>query len=110
MKKFEIYPDELTEKQLLKCIIKKSKFARKYKFKKFYTYNGLPKNWKSELLEDLNESRKTNYKGRKFYVVGGGNGSMNDVVHIFYKKRVYSFDPYYADCSILQKIIKRRKK
>lgn len=110
MKKFSITSGELIEKQLFRCILKGSAFARKCKIKKFYTFNGLPKNWAEELIEDIHESRKTTYKGHTFYVVGGGQGVKNDVVYIFYKQHVYSFDPYYADCPILKEILRKRKK
>ena len=110
MKKFKIYSDQLTEKQLFRCILKGSAFAQKRKIKKFYTHNGEPKNWEEELIEDIHESRKTEYKGYTFYVVGGGVGEKNDVVYIFYKNHVYSFDDYYSDCPILKEILRKRKK
>ena len=110
MKKFKIYPDQLTEKQLFRCILKGSTFAQKYKIKKFYTYDGLPKNWEEVFIKDIHESRKTEYKGHTFYVVGGGSGEKNDVVCIFYKHHGYSFDAYYSDCPILKEIFKKKKK
>jgi hypothetical protein len=110
MKKFKIYSDQLTEKQLFRCILKGSAFAQKCKIKKFYTHNGEPKNWEEELIKDIHESRKTEYKGHTFYVVWGGHGLHNDVVCIFYKNRVYSFDAYYSDCPILKEILRKRKK
>jgi len=111
MKKFKIWPEELTEKQLFRCILKGSAFAQKCKIKKFYTNSqGLPKDWGEELIKDIHESRKTKYNGHTFYVVGGGDGVKNDVVYIFYKDRVYSFDAYYSDCPILKEILRKRKK
>lgn len=98
--------EELSEKQLLKCIYKKSAFAQKSDIRDFYTHNGQPADWEKTLIKDIRNADRINYKGRVFYTVQGPQ----TICYVFYQNFVYYFDSYYADCPILDKIVKKQKK
>lgn len=103
MNKFGITSEEISEKKLLKCILKKSAFVQKSDIKGFYTYKDKPENWEAELIQDIREADEVIYKRKTFYVSRGPLG----ICFVFHENFVYSFDPFYADCPILEKILNK---
>lgn len=108
MKKFDIRPEDLTQKQLLKCIIKESAFTEKFTFDNYYLGKNEPDDYMPFLVEDIKEAIPVRYKERDFYIVKDGAVG-NKIRQIFRNNHVYCFDAFYADCPILKKILKKKK-
>ena len=108
MSKFQINLDNLPAKVLLECILRGSEVAVKNSFKGYYTFKGEPKNWKEELLADVNCSDRVEHNGEVFYVCRTWPDELclGNICHVFYGSHVYSFDNYFTDCEIFREIIK----
>ena len=102
MKKFAINLHNLKDSIFYECILRGSEVATKFTFKKYYTHNGEPSDWKKDFLEDVNRAYRVEYKGEIFYVEKHSFG----ICCIFHGGHVYAFDSYFADCEIFQEIIK----
>jgi hypothetical protein len=103
MEKFQINLNNLKTQVLLECILQKSKVVVEYvDIKSFYTHNNEPIDWWHNYIHDIKTSEKQIYKNQTFYIVWG---SENRVCFVFYNECVYSFDEYYCDCPIFERIL-----
>jgi hypothetical protein len=111
MEKFAISASSLKDSILFECILRGSQFATGFKYKDFYTFDGQPKTWKEDMVEDIHGSHLNLFKGEKFYTCRIWCDNMDEsvVTHIFHNSRVYAFDSYYSDCPILAEILKEYK-
>jgi|694.fasta_scaffold17838_14 hypothetical protein len=104
MEKFAVNFDRFKEEVLFECILHGSLVACQYSFEDFYTHNGEPKNWKDDFLSDVHACRRIEYGEEIFFV--NRDTEIDSIRYIFHGGKVYSFDSYYTDCPILQRILK----
>ena len=101
--KFEIYEQDIPEKVLLKCILKGSAVMNLYSLYGYYTSaEGKPRKWVKNFYKDMVAGRLIKYKKTCFVCIMPGV--------YFWEGYIYSFDAYYADCPIFNKVYDKYQK